>query len=324
MDSIIIYGLFVIGFVLLIKGADWLVTGASSIAKKFNISDFVVGLTIVSMGTSMPELVVNIAASLNGNADIALGNIIGSNISNIYLILGISSIIYPLTINKNIVKMEIPYSILAAILLGFLANASFFSSSSHHQITRFDGFLLLLFFAMFLIYVIRSFKDGKQELVEEAPDVTGISMPKAILLIGLGCIALFLGGQWVVTGAEKIALQIGMSQSLVGLTVVAIGTSLPELVTSAVAAFKKNTDIAVANVLGSNIFNLLWVLGISAAIRPLPFKEILNTDLLILILGSILLMLSVVTGKKSAMGKKEGIVFLFCYVAYMAYLINRG
>ena len=323
MDNIIVYGLFVIGFVLLIKGADWLVTGSSSIAKKANISDFVVGLTIVSMGTSMPELIVNIIASLNGNADIALGNIIGSNISNIYLILGVSAIIYPLTIHRNVVKMEIPYSILGAILLGFLANASFFSSTTQHQITRFDAFMLLVFFAMFLIYVIRSSKEGNNDLLE-TPDTSGIQIPKAITLVILGCVALFLGGKWVVEGAENIALQMGMSQTLVGLTVVAIGTSLPELVTSAVAAYKKNTDIAVANVLGSNIFNLLWVLGISAAIRPLPFDEILNTDLLILVLGSILLMLSVVTGKKSAMGKKEGIVFLFGYIAYLAYLINRG
>ena len=323
MNDFITYSLFTIGFVLLIKGADWLVNGASSIAKKFNISDFVVGLTIVSMGTSMPELVVNVIASLNGNAEIALGNIIGSNISNVFLILGISSIIFPLTINKDVVKLEVVYSILATVLMGFLANASFLSDTDTPLISRFDGFILLVFFAMFMIYVIRSTKNNPEKVTEEV-DTSDINIPKAILLVVLGCVGLFLGGKWVVEGAEKIALQMGMSQSLVGLTVVAIGTSLPELVTSAVAAFKKKTDIAVANVLGSNIFNLLWVLGLSASISPMSFSKMLNMDILILILGTIMLMGTVVTGKKRAMGKKEGIVFLLAYITYIVFLIQRG
>lgn len=323
MGDIITYGLFIIGFVLLIKGADWLVGGASSIAKRFNISDFVIGLTIVSMGTSMPELIVNIMASFSGSSELALGNIIGSNISNLFLILGFSAIIYPLSIHRNVVKIEIPYSILVVVLLGFLANANFFVDSKDPIITRFDGMVLLIFFLLFIVYVIRTSKESSAPFIE-TPDETDMKIPKAILFIIIGCLGLFLGGKWVVDGAEKIAIAFGMSESLIGLTVVAIGTSLPELVTSAVAAYKRKTDIAVANVLGSNIFNVLWVLGLSSVISPLQYDTVLNMDLLILIGGTILLMSSVAVGKKNAMARYEGVLFLICYVLYIYYLIQRG
>lgn len=324
MQDIITYGLFTIGFVLLIKGADWLVSGASAIAKKFNISDFVIGLTIVSMGTSMPELIVNIMASFSGSSELALGNIIGSNISNIFLILGVSAIIYPLSIQRSVVKVEIPYSILAIVLLGFLANANFISHNLAPTITRFDGILLLTFFMLFVIYVIRTSKDASSPTLIEGPEDTDMKLLKSVVLIILGCLGLFLGGKWVVDGAEKIAFELGMSESLIGLTVVAIGTSLPELVTSAVAAYKRKTDIAVANVLGSNIFNILWVLGLSSVISPLAYDLALNMDLLILIGGSILLMSTVVIGKKNAMGRTEGILSVLFYATYVLYLIQRG
>lgn len=320
-----VYVLFAIGFVLLIKGADWLVEGSSSIAKRYNISDFVIGLTIVSMGTSMPELLVNVMASFSGNAEIAIGNIIGSNISNILLILGVSALIYPLAINRATVFAEIPYSLLAIFVLAFLANASVEGDNSAALlISRFDGAILLFFFVLFILYVIRVSKDGKTDLIESDTEIEEMPIAKSITLVIVGCIGLFLGGKWVVDGATEIALIFNLSKEFIGLTVVAIGTSLPELVTSAMAAYKKNTDIAVANVLGSNIFNLLWVLGISASIRPMLFNPIINADILVLILATVFIFIAMVIGKRNSLDRINGIFFLFVYVVYMVYLVNRG
>ena len=320
----LVYILFVVGFVVLIKGADFLVAGSASVAKKYNVSDMVIGLTIVSMGTSMPELIVNILASSKEASDIAIGNIIGSNISNILLILGVAAVIYPLTIKNSTIYSEIPYSIIALLLVAFVANAALFSSEDAHIISRGDGILLILFFALFIVYIIKLAKSGRADMLEEAPDEM-LNLGKASLFILLGMAGLFFGGKWVVDGAVKIATEYGLSQKLIGLTIVAIGTSLPELVTSAVAAYKKNTDIAVANVVGSNIFNLLWVLGISAMISPLRFDTSINTDIFVLLIASCLIIFSLATGKiKDRIGKPTGVLFLVCYVAYIVFLINRG
>jgi cation:H+ antiporter len=316
------YLLFFLGFVLLIKGADWLIGGASAIAKKYRVSDIVIGLTIVSFGTSMPELIVNILASLGGNAEIAVGNVFGSNIANILLILGVAALIYPLPLQRGTVMSEIPFSLMAALLVGFLANASLFDAPRQGLIvSRMDGIMLLFFFLLFMLYVFKIAREGGEEAVESYEEKP---MKKAIGLVALGIFALFLGGKWTVDGAVQIATVLGMSESFIGLTVVAIGTSLPELVTSAVAAKRRDTDIAVGNAVGSNIFNILWILGISAVVHPLPFNVLSNFDILMIIFASTLLILSVSLEKKRAVGRISGVVFLLCYAAYIVFLLQRG
>lgn len=320
----LVYILFVVGFVLLIKGADWLVSGSASVAKKYNISDLVIGLTIVSMGTSMPELIVNILASTSGASEIAIGNVVGSNIANILLILGVAAFIYPLTIKDSTVMSQIPFSIIAILLVAFAANAHIFNPDYSLMISRLDGVVFILFFALFMVYIIKLAREGRADMIEEASDKV-LSMGKSILFILLGMVGLFLGGKWVVDGAIKIAVQFGLSQNLIGLTIVAIGTSLPELVTSAMAAYRKNTDIAVGNVIGSNIFNLLWVLGISAMISPMKYDPVVNADIIVLLVATFLIVFSLMTGRaKNQIGKPTGIFFLACYIAYTAFVIYRG
>lgn len=318
-----VYLLFVVGFVLLIKGADWLVAGSATIAKKNNVSNLVVGLTIVSMGTSMPELIVNVLASSKDASQIAIGNILGSNIANILLILGVAGFIYPIKIKESTVFSEIPYSIIALLLVAFVANSNLFGSHNN-SINQIDGIILMAFFGLFVAYIIRLTKNGSADMIDDIPDektTTG----KSFLMVLLGMIGLFFGGQWVVNGAIAAAEHFGLSEAFIGLTVVAIGTSLPELVTSAVAAYRKNTDIAMANIIGSNIFNLLWVLGISAIIKPMSFDSSLNADILILLGASCLILFSLVTGKvKNQIGKPTGTLFLLLYLTYVVFLIYRG
>lgn len=320
--AMLTYVLFVLGFGLLIKGADWLVVGASSIAKKYRVSDMVIGLTIVSLGTSMPELIVNILASLDGSAELAVGNVFGSNIANILLILGIAALIYPLPLRRSTVVSEIPFSLMAALLVGFLANAALFDQYQGLIISRTDGGILLFFFVLFVLYIFKVAREGGEgeatENYEEKP------LLQAGGLVALGVVSLFLGGKWTVDGATFIATRLGMSESFIGLTVVAIGTSLPELVTSAVAASRRNTDIAVGNAVGSNIFNILWILGVSAMIHPLPFNVLSNFDILMIIFASTLLILSVSLTRQRAVGRMSGVVFLLCYAAYVVFLLQRG
>lgn len=324
--EILIYPLFVVGFVLLIKGADWLVDGASSVAKKNNIPELVIGLTIVSFGTSMPELVVNLLASFEGSSELAIGNVFGSNIANILLILGVAAIIMPLPIQKSIYFTEIPMSMVATFMVGFLANASLFKDNTGLELSHFDGAMLLFFFFMFMayIYVVSMTKKNRKDLNTPNDSVDLLPNKKAYLFIAIGSISLFLGGKWVVDGAVHIAGVFGLSETLIGLTVVAIGTSLPELVTSAIAAKKGNADLAVGNVVGSNIFNLLWILGISALIRPLPFDVASNADIMMVIIASMLLIFAVIVGKRPRIDRWEGWVFVAVYFGYMAYLVQRG
>ena len=318
-----VYLLFVVGFILLIKGADWLVAGSATIAKKNNVSNLVVGLTIVSMGTSMPELIVNVLASSKDASQIAIGNILGSNIANILLILGVAAFIYPIKIKESTVFSEIPYSIIALLLVAFVANSNLFGSHNN-SINQIDGIILMAFFGLFVAYIIRLAKNGSADMIDDIPDEK-ITTGKSFLMVLLGMIGLFFGGQWVVNGAIAAAEHFGLSEAFIGLTVVAIGTSLPELVTSAVAAYRKNTDIAMANIIGSNIFNLLWVLGISAIIKPMSFDSSLNADILILLGASCLILFSLVTGKvKNQIGKPTGTLFLLLYLTYVVFLIYRG
>lgn len=320
------YILFVVGFVLLIKGADLLVDGASAIAKRFHLSELVIGLTIVSFGTSMPELIVNLLASFKGSSELAVGNVFGSNIANILLILGVSAIVKPLPIQKSIYFTEIPIALVATFMVGFLANASLFTEVQGAYLSRFDGILLLLFFGLFMGYIYVVARSRDSELLEE--DVTtetqDMSLVKSYLFVGIGVVALFIGGKWIVDGAVEIATFFGFSETFIGLTVVAIGTSLPELVTSVVAAKKGRADMAVGNVIGSNIFNILWILGLSAVINPLPFDVVNNMDILMMVVGCTVLIFAVINGKRAEISRFEGIVFVFIYFAYLTYLVMRG
>ncbi|MFD2513601.1 calcium/sodium antiporter [Pontibacter locisalis] len=319
----LLYFLFVVGFVLLIKGADILVSGSTSIAKRFGISDMVVGLTIVSFGTSLPELIINILSSMQGQSELAIGNVFGSNVANLLLILGITALICPLPIKRNTILTEIPFSLIATLLVGFLANATIFGKKSDLYISRIDGAILLFFFMLFMAYIYNIAKTNKDEIIEEE-EVHDMSIPKATLFIVLGAAGLFLGGKWVVDGAVYMASSFGLSESFIGLTVVAIGTSLPELVTSAMAAYRRNIDIAVGNVVGSNIFNLLWILGISAVIHPLPFDVVSNSDVVMMIFASTLLILAMPIGIKNAIDRYNGTFFLLIYIAYISFLVWRG
>lgn len=315
------YILLVIGFILLIKGADLLVDGASSVARRLNISDLVIGLTIVAFGTSTPELFVNIFASIRGNPEIAIGNILGSNICNILLILGVSAIIFPLAVGRGTVWKEIPLSLLAALLLGVMANDRLIDKGDISALTRIDGLVLLAFFIIFIYY---SFGIAKKiEGVDEQLARKDYGVKKSILLIIGGLVGLGAGGSFIVDGAVHIATQLGVSQSLIGLTIVALGTSLPELATSAVAAYKKNAEIAVGNVIGSNIFNIFLILGISSIVRPLPFEAGANVDIGVVILANLLLFLWMFTGKKRSLDRWEGVIFIVLYASYITFLIFK-
>ena len=317
--TMLTYVLFIIGFVLLIQGANYLVEGASLIARRFHISDLVIGLTVVAFGTSTPELFVNIVASLKGNTDIAMGNILGSNIANILLILGVSSIVYPLMVSKGTVWKEIPFSLLAVIVLAIMANDQLIDGAPHSALTRIDGIILLFFFFIFIYYSISIATqiDGMETHLptQQRP------LAKSLIMIVSGLAGLTLGGKWIVDGAVHLAGRFGMSESLIGLTIVAVGTSLPELATSAMAAYKRNVEIAVGNVVGSNIFNIFFVLGISAVVKPLPFQARSNLDIGIVILSSLLLFSSMFTGKRRSLDRWEGLVFLVLYACYSTGLI---
>ena len=321
----LLYILFVVGFFLLIKGADILVAGSSSIAKRFGLSDMVVGLTIVSFGTSLPELIINIMSSAQGQSELAIGNVFGSNVANLLLILGVTAIICPLPIKRTTVLTEIPFSLIATLLVGFLANATLLNNHDELYISRLDGGVLLFFFVLFLAYIYNIAKTNKDEVIPQV-DNEEIHMPmrKAVIYILLGIVGLFLGGKWVVDGAVFIAKSFGLSESFIGLTIVAIGTSLPELVTSALAAYRRNIDIAVGNVVGSNIFNLLWILGISAVIHPLPFDVVSNSDIVMMIFASTLLILSMPIGRRNTIDRWNGIFLLLVYISYIVFLVMRG
>ncbi|MCP4108795.1 MAG: calcium/sodium antiporter [Desulfobacteraceae bacterium] len=314
-----IYILFFFGFVVLVKGADLLVDGASSIARKYNISDLVIGLTVVAFGTSTPELFVNIVASLKGSTEIAVGNVVGSSIANILLILGVSSFIYPLTVTKGTVWKEIPFSLLAALILGVLANDILIDKRPLSVLTRSDGLVFLSFFIIFMYYSFGIAQNTQETEVQTPEKQHGLM--KSSLLILLGFVGLTLGGKWIVDGAIFIALKFGMSESVIGLTIVAVGTSLPELATSAMASYKKNSDIAVGNVVGSNIFNIFLVLGISSTIKPLPFQPKDNIGIGVLIIAVMMLFIAMFTGMKRVVERWEGAVFLVMYTSYITFLV---
>lgn len=309
--------LLIAGFVFLVIGADWLVNGASALAKKYNVSDLAIGLTIVAFGTSAPELVVNVFAAAQGSHDIVLGNIIGSNNFNLLVILGIAGIITPLAVQNSTVWKEIPFSLLAVAVLFVFANDLFTEGTG--VISRLDGIIMLLFFAWFLWYVAKQLKNDPAEAEIVTKPYSGWKM--TLLIIG-GLAALIAGGRLVVSSAVDIARVLGMSEKIIGLTIVAAGTSLPELATSVVAAIKKNNDIAVGNIIGSNIFNIFLILGVSAVINPVSFKPAFNTDLILLTFGTLLLFFAMFTGKKHKLDRWEAILLLAIYIGYTVYLVR--
>lgn len=310
------YILFGIGFIFLIKGASYLIDGASAIAKRFNISDLVIGLTIVAFGTSAPELAVNLISSFHGNTDLALGNIVGSNLANVLLILGIAAVITPLTIKASTVWKEIPFNLLGAVLLMIIVSDVFLDGASASFISRTDGWSLIAFFVIFLIYtfgIAKSKPDSNSQ-------VSSISLPKSILMVIVGLAGLTIGGQWIVDGAVKIATLMGISQSAIGLTIVAIGTSLPELAATVVASLKKQADMAIGGIIGSNIFNIFWILGVSSIVRPIPVDTSKNPSLYLNIFASFLLFIFLFIGKKHVLERWQGFMFLSFYVCYIGFV----
>ena len=310
--------LLLIGFVALIIGADKLVDSASSLAARMGIPNIVIGLTVVAFGTSAPELVVNVFASLSGSTDMVLGNVMGSNIFNVLGILGISALIFPLTVKTNTTWIEIPLSLLAAVCVLIVAADILLDSAGSNIISRSDGLTLLLFFIIFLVY---NLSISKTDVGKDNVETEQYSVGKAVLFLILGLAGLVIGGRLIVTSAVEIAESIGLSERIIGLTVVSIGTSLPELATSIVAVRKKNVDIAIGNVVGSNIFNIFLILGVSTVITPIEVTSISLFDVLANIFAGFLLFIFLFTGKGRKIERWEGAIFVLCYIAYLTYLI---
>lgn len=306
------------GFVILIYGATHLVNGAASLAKKFNIPGIVIGLTIVAFGTSSPELVVNVAGSLKGTSGIVLGNIIGSNLFNVLLILGISAVIYPLAVKSNTTWMEIPLSFISSLLVFILASDIYLDGADINHLSRTDGIVLIFFFIIFLAYNFRLMKNGSFDEEISVKDYTKL---KSLIIIGIGIAMLGIGGTMIINSAVQVATMLGISERVIGLTVVAFGTSLPELATSVVAALKKNVDIAVGNIVGSNIFNVFFILGTSAIINPIPIAPGTGLDMLVNIGASLLLFVFIFTGKGRKIDRFEGAIFITLYTAYLAAIL---
>lgn len=322
MWDIIEYLLFLPGFYLLIKGADILVEGASSIAKRLKISDLVIGLTIVSIGTSAPELAINIVSSLKGQSDLAISNVLGSNIANILLILGISAVIKDITVKENTIWKEIPFSLLGSIVILIQANDIYFKANFRNELSKNDGLILLSFFIIFIYYIFSIAQ--KHHIFEEEIPKKQLNIHIAIFYVLLGLTMLPIGSNWVVNGAIKVAKALNLSEAFIGLTIVAVGTSLPELAASGVATYKGNTQIAIGNVVGSNIFNVFFVLGISASINPLQFTWENNLDAIITVIVSFVLFSFLFIGKRHILERNQGIMFVVLYIIYIIFRANIG
>lgn len=308
--------LLILGFALLIKGSDILVDGASNVAKKFNIPTIIIGLTIVAIGTSMPELMVSVTSALEGHSDIALGNVIGSNISNLFLILGICSIIKPLVFKRETRIIENPFTVFITVLFFLLC-----INGGNSTITKIEGMILVILCGIFIIYNIIMAKKGNEFDKEIILDESTGSMLIATIKIVLGIVALKFGGDFVVNGASDIAKAMGITEKMISLTVVAFSTSLPELITSITATRKGEVDMAIGNIVGSQIFNILLIIGTSSILSPISYSVAYNWDFLVLILGTVLFALFPYIGKKDEMTRENGIIFLIIYILYMANMI---
>lgn len=306
----------ILGFTILIKGADWLVEGGSALARKYKVSELAIGLTIVAFGTSMPELVVNTFSAYDGHSDIVFGNIIGSNIFNLFAILGIAGLISPLIVQSSTVWKEIPFSLFAAFILFILVNPFL---TDNNVLSRVDGIILLVFFCFFLYYVFRQMKNDVSLNEVQKKEFSKFKI-WAFIIMGLAL--LVGGGRLVVVNAVNIASNLGISETVIGLTIVAAGTSLPELATSVVAAYKKNNDIAVGNIIGSNIFNIFFILGVSSLIKPVEYNLKFNFDIYLLSIGTVLLFAAMFSGRKRKLDRWEAAILFVIYVGYTIYLIK--
>jgi cation:H+ antiporter len=317
---VMVYVLFVVGIYLLIKSADWIVDGGASLARRFGVSSLIIGLTVVAFGTSLPELVVNLFAAFEGASEVSFGNIIGSNIANILFVLGITVMIGKVHVRNETVWKQIPFALLAAFVLFALTSKLFFGEGTF--LNRSDGLILLGIFALFLYYVFHAAKrDEKRIGMPEDSDESGFTIIWKLLL---GVVGIYFGGKWVVEGAVFVAGVLGMSEFLISATVVAIGTSLPELVVCIVAVKKKKTSLAVGNIVGSNIFNILWVFGFVPLIAPVMIPQFIIFDIGVMFMSTLLLFIFMFVGKKGWLSKTEGIVFLLFYFSYLGHIIFRG
>lgn len=327
------YEMLIAGFFLLIKGADMFVDGSSNIAKLFKVPSIIIGLTVVALGTSLPEASISISAAIKGQNSLALSNVLGSNIFNLLVVLGASALLLPVRAGDGVIKREIPFNIgitavlCACLLFGMSTSAEgslasqIFSDSSSFTLTRIGGIILLLLFALYLFIQIRSALKARESVKDEESDTASISLWKSLALIVAGAAAIIFGGDIVVESASQIAETLGMSETLIGLTIVSVGTSLPELVTSVVAARKGESDLALGNAIGSSIFNILFILGASAAISPITVGVTAIYDTLILLAFSVLTLVFAAT--KKTVSRTEGGIMILSYAAYLAYIIIR-
>lgn len=308
--------LLLVGLGLVVLGADWLVNGASSIARRAGISEFVIGLTIVGFGTSCPELVVSLSGAIEGNSDISVGNVVGSNIFNVLFILGLTAMVLPVGMTDKNRRIDIPITLGVTILLVILGITG---SMSGPVISRWEGVLMLLVFSAYLFYCFKS--DSKDEFSETQRATLSITKSIALTLTGLA--GLIFGGDLFVDSATALARQIGVSDKFIAVTILAGGTSLPELATSLVAAIKGKEQLALGNILGSNVFNAMMILGLSSVITPLSFASMTIVDIITLVLSAVLLMIWAYTGRKNRIDRREGAAMLLCYVAYNVFLFSR-
>lgn len=316
------YLLLLVGFALLVKGADYFVEGASKIAQSLRVSPLLIGLTIVAFGTSAPEASVSFIAAFEGNSDVAIGNVVGSNIFNITFILGVTALVFPLLVQSETIRKEIPFALLCSVALLLLISDIQLQALDSNLITRTEGIMLLLFFAVFLYYIFEVARKDRLNTEENPVDSANISKLKNSLLTIGGLAGIVFGGTLVVDNSIEIALALGMSETLVGLTIVAVGTSLPELVTSVTAALKKQVDIALGNIIGSNIFNIFFILGTSAAISPLTVDSKIFSDVWLMIGVTVLVIILART--KYKISRIEGSVLAVIYIVYVVYIILRN
>lgn len=313
--------LIALGFVLLVKGADFLIKGATFIARSAGVSYFVIGLTIVAFGTSMPEFVVNVISAIGGTTDIAVGNILGSNMANILLIVGLTSLVLPMEVNYFAKKRDIPFALLAAVILIVLAATSYLMDGCDLCLSRIDGIVLVAVFVIFLVGVLGRSREG---VLDEVDVEEFLTKRRAAFYLIAGLIGLYFGGVFIVDNAVALAHQYGLSEILISSTIVAFGTSLPELATSLLAAYQKNIDIAIGNVVGSNIFNILWVLGFTSIITPIVLSPSLFLDMTLVIIATAVLLAMAHYGHEEAIDRSQGLILLVFYMLYVAMLILRG
>ncbi len=313
----------ILGLILILVGANYLISGSEKIARRFGLSDFIIGLTIVGIGTSTPEMVVSFMSAIKGNADIAVGNVLGSNIFNTLVILGISAIIFPIKLTGNNIRKDIPFALLAAFVLLVLGYSTLLNGTDSNIISRVNGIMLLCFFGVFLAYTIYSSSDQKVDNQVENTNLKKGSLPLQILMVVGGLAGLIYGGDLFVESASSIAKRMGVSDAIVALTIMAGGTSLPELASCVVAALKKKSDLALGNVVGSNVANIFLILGGSATIQSLSMNNIGKLDLWTLFIASLLVVLTAFTFRKREIDRFEGVIFVLIYIGFIFVQISK-